>query len=112
VLAYHLSSIGPRLLQSSWFATSAFLEKNTAAVRAFARVMQAASAYCNTHQAQTAELLATFTKMDPATVAGMSRVMFASNLDPAQIQPLIDVAAKYKTIDKAFDAHEFIAHLS
>jgi hypothetical protein len=42
----------------------------------------------------------------------MSRVMFASNLDPAQIQPLIDVAAKYKTIDKAFDAHEFIAHLS
>jgi NitT/TauT family transport system substrate-binding protein len=111
VLAYHLSSIGPRLLQSSWFATSAFVEKNTAAVRAFARVMQAASAYCNTHQAQTAELLATFTKMDPATVAGMARVMFASNLDPAQIQPLIDVAAKYKTIDKAFDAHEFIAHL-
>ena len=112
VLGYHLSSIGPRLLQSSWFSTSAFVEKNAGAVRAFAHVMQAASAYCNTHQPQTAELLAAFTKMDPATVAGMSRVMFAANLDPAQIQPLIDAAAKYKTIDKAFDAREFIAHLS
>jgi NitT/TauT family transport system substrate-binding protein len=112
VLGYHLSSIGPRLLQSSWFSTSAFVEKNAAVVRAFAGAIQFASAYCNTHQAQTAELLAAFTKMDPATVAGMSRVTFASNLDPIQIQPLIDVAAKYKTIDKAFDAHEFIAHLS
>jgi NitT/TauT family transport system substrate-binding protein len=112
VFAYHLSSIGARLLQSSWFSTSAYVAKNAAAVRAFARVMQTASAYSNTHRAETAELLAAFTKMDPATVAAMSRVTFASNLDPAQIQPLIDAAAKYKTIDKPFDAHEFIAPLS
>jgi NitT/TauT family transport system substrate-binding protein len=112
VLGYHISSIGPRLLQSSWFSTSPFVQKNAAVVRAFAGVMQAASAYCNSHQARTAELLASFTKMDPATIAGMSRVTFASNLDPTQIQPLIDVAAKYRTIDKAFDAHDFIARLS
>jgi NitT/TauT family transport system substrate-binding protein len=112
LLAYHVSAIGPRLLQSSWFVTSAFLDKNPAAVRAFARVMQVASSYSNTHQAQTAELLAAFTKMDPATVAGMARITFAPSFDPAQIQPLIDAAAKYKAIDKVFDAREFIAHLS
>jgi NitT/TauT family transport system substrate-binding protein len=112
LLGYHVSAIGPRLLQSSWFVTSAFLDRNLPAVRAFARVMQVASAYSNTHQAQTAELLAAFTKMDPATVAGMARITFAAGFDPAQIQPLIDAAAKYKAIDKVFDAREFIAHLS
>jgi NitT/TauT family transport system substrate-binding protein len=112
VLGYHLSSIGPRLMQSAWFATSAYLTQSAAAVRTFAQVMQTASAYCNTHQAQTVELLASFTKMDPATIATMSRTVFAATLDPALIQPLIDTAAKYKTIDKPFDAREFIARLS
>ena len=112
VLGYHLSSIGPRLMQSAWFATSAYLTQNAAAVRTFAQVMQTASAYCNTHQAQTVELLASFTKMDPSTIASMSRTVFASTLDPALIQPLIDTAAKYKTIDKPFEAREFIARLS
>jgi NitT/TauT family transport system substrate-binding protein len=112
VLGYHLSSIGSRLLQSAWFTTSAYLEKNTAPVRAFAQVMQTASAYCNTHQAQTVELLASFTKMDPATIASMSRTTFAASLDPALIQPLIDTAAKYKSIEKPFEAREFITRLS
>lgn len=111
VLGYHLSSIGSRLMQSAWFATSAYMDKNPAAVRTFAQVMQAASAYCNTHQAQTVDLLASFTKMDPATIAGMSRTTFAPSLERPLIQPLIDTAAKYKFIDQAFDAREFIAHV-
>jgi NitT/TauT family transport system substrate-binding protein len=111
VLGYHLSSIGTRLMQSAWFATSAYMDKNAAAVRSFAQVMQTASAYCNTHQAQTVELLASFTKMDPATIAGMSRTTFAPSLERPLIQPLIDTAAKYKFIDQAFDARDFIAHV-
>lgn len=112
VLGYHLSSLGSRLMQSAWFSTGPYLEKNLATVRTFAQVMQAASAYCNAHQAQTVQLLAAFTKMDPATIAKMSRTEFAASLDPALIQPLIDAAVKYKTIEKPFDARDFIAHLS
>ena len=109
VLGYHVSSVAPRLLQSSWFTMSPYLDKNAGAVRAFTQVMQAASAYCNAHQSQTVDLLAAYTKMDPATIAGMARTTFASSLDPSLIQPLIDVAAKYAAIPKAFDAREFIA---
>lgn len=111
VLGYHLSSIASRLMQSAWFATTAYMDKNMAAVRAFAQVMQTASAYCNTHQAQTVDLLASFTKMDPATIRGMSRTTFAPALEPPLIQPLIDTAAKYKFIDQPFDARDFIAHV-
>ncbi len=112
VLGYHITSIAPRLMQSSWFTLSPFLEKNPATVRAFAQVMQTASAYSNTHQAQTAELLAAFTKMDPATIAGMARTAFATSLDPVLIQPLIDTAAKYNAIAQPFAAREFIARAS
>jgi NitT/TauT family transport system substrate-binding protein len=112
VLGYHISSIASRLMQSAWFATGDYLGKNTAAVRAFAGVMRTASAYCNTHQAQTVDLLASFTKMDPATIAGMARTEFAPSLDVGLIQPLIDTAAKYKVIDQAFDAREFIARIN
>jgi NitT/TauT family transport system substrate-binding protein len=109
VLGYHITSIAPRLMQSAWFTLNPYLAKNAATVRAFTQVMQTASAYCNTHQAQTVELLASFTKMDPATIAGMARTAFATSLDPGLIQPLIDTAAKYKAIDQAFEAREFIA---
>jgi NitT/TauT family transport system substrate-binding protein len=112
VLGYHLSSIGTRLMQSAWFSTADYLGKNAAVVRSFAQVMQAASAYCNTHQAQTVELLASFTKMDPVTIAAMSRTEFATSLDPGLIQPLIDVAAKYKVIEARFEARDFIARLA
>ena len=39
----------------------------------------------------------------------MSRTQFATSLDPALIQPLIDTAAKYKAIDARFEARDFIA---
>lgn len=112
VLGYHLSSIGPRLMQSAWFSMTPFIDKNPQAVRDFARVMEVASAYCNTHQAQTVDLLAAFTKMDPATIASMVRTAFAPTLDPVLIQPLIDAAAKYQAIAKSFDARDFIARFS
>lgn len=109
VLAYHVSAIGSRLLQSSWFVMDAYLEKNAGVCRAFAQVMQQASAYSNTHHPETAALLAEYTKVDPAVVATMTRVTFASSFDVAQIQPLINAAAKYRVIQQPFDARTFIA---
>ena len=112
IFGYHLSSIRTRLMQSAWFTTSDYLAKNAAVVRAFAQVMQAASAYCNAHPAQTVDLLASFTKLDPATIAASTRTQFATSLDPGLIQPMIDTAAKYKAIDAPFQARDFIARVS
>lgn len=106
VLGYHLSSIAPRLMQSAWFSTEPYLQKNPVAVREFASVLQTSSAFCNAHPAQTVNVLAAFTKLEPATIAAMPRTQFATALDPALIQPMIDVAAKYHVIDRAYDARD------
>ena len=111
IFGYHLSSMSPRLMQSAWFTTGDYLAKNALVVRAFAQVMQSASAFCNAHPAQTVDLLASFTKMEPATIAASVRTQFATSLNPVLIQPMIDVAAKYKAIDARFEARDFIARV-
>ena len=39
----------------------------------------------------------------------ITRAYAPPNLDPRDMQPIINVAAKYKLIEKAFDARELIA---
>jgi hypothetical protein len=39
----------------------------------------------------------------------MPRVTYATSLNPRDIQPLIDAAAKYKAIPASFDARELIS---
>jgi len=53
-------------------------------------------------------LIAQYTKLDPAALAGMARIAFAERLDPRDIQPLIDACARYGVVDRRFDANELI----
>jgi hypothetical protein len=62
----------------------------------------------NTHRAETAPVVAEFTKATLANVAKMHRTTNPTVLDPSLIQPLIDAAAKYGIIARAFPAREII----
>jgi NitT/TauT family transport system substrate-binding protein len=103
------SSIAKRFLISAWFARDDYLGANAEAARRFARVMRDAAAYANAHRDETAVLLTAFTKVDLAVIRQSTRETFAETLDPADLQPVIDTAAKYKAIDARFDARDLIA---
>jgi hypothetical protein len=75
-------------------------------------VLAKASVYANTHQLQTAPTLAKYSGIELATVQHMGRAQFAPSLDPKDIQPVIDAAAKYKAIPKGFEARDIIASYS
>jgi NitT/TauT family transport system substrate-binding protein len=109
VLASVLSALAPRLSNTGWFTTEDYAAKNQAIVQKFARVMADAASYCNAHHADTVAMVAQNAKIDEKLVARMARITFGDYLRPAEIQPLIDVAFKYKTIDKAFDAKALIS---
>jgi hypothetical protein len=47
--------------------------------------------------------------VDPATLTRIKRPTRSPYLDAAEIQPVIDVLVKYKTIPKAFSAVELIS---
>ena len=101
--------IAPHYLTTAWIATKDYVQKNAATVKSFGGVLAKASAYCNAHGPDTAPLLAKFSGVDPATIARMARSHYAAGLDPRDIQPVIDSAAKYKIIPKSFPAHEIVA---
>lgn len=97
-----------RFMITGWFATADYVQKNRAIVERFGAVVRQAAAYTNKHHGETVEMISAFSGMDPAVVAGMTRATIAYGLDPRDIQPLIDVAAKYKVIEHSFDAQELI----
>ena len=57
-------------------------------------------------------ILGKYTHIAPETIAKMQRAQFALTLDPAMLQPVIDVSAQFGVIPKPFPATEIIAKLS
>ncbi len=108
-LAQVFDGIAPRFENTGWFTTTDYANANRSVVQRFARVMADAGAYCNAHHADTVELVAENAKLDPKLVARMARVTFGDYLRPADLQPLINVAAKYHAISKPFDASALIS---
>lgn len=112
VLSNPKEAIAKHFLNSAWFATAEYAAANPDVVGRFARVMREASAYANAHHAETVDLIANFTGLEPATVARSVRPIWAERLDPHDIQPIVDAAAKYKVIDHGFDAKELISPIA
>jgi NitT/TauT family transport system substrate-binding protein len=109
VFAKAFDAIARRFIHIAWFTTIDYATKNRETTERFARVMHDAAVYCNAHQAETTPLIIEFGKVDPKLAPRLARVTFAEYLTAPMIQPLVDVAAKYKAIEKAFDAQDLIS---
>lgn len=88
------------------------IEAKADAMTRFAKAMHEASAWTNAHQAETIPLVAEYTNIDPEVIAKGARFTDADYLETRYLQPLIDIFAKYKVIDKTFPAQEMIASVA
>jgi NitT/TauT family transport system substrate-binding protein len=100
------SALGLHFMQSCWFTSADFAAKNPQTIDGFMRVMREASIYVNGHHPETADLLAKFMKIDVEPLK--ARIPMGVRFNPAQMQSLIDVQARYKMIPTAFDVHDVI----
>jgi NitT/TauT family transport system substrate-binding protein len=108
-LAQIFDAIAPRFANTGWFTTTDYAKANSSIVQRFARAMAEANAYCNAHHADTVPLVAESAKIDEKVVARMARITFGDYLRASDIQPLVNVTAKYGAITKPFDARELIS---
>ncbi len=106
VLAPCYSAIAERFVLTGYFAQPDWAAKNADALRRWVRATYQAASYTNAHHAETVALMADATKIPAATIATMYRVSGATVSDPALIQPLIDVAARYGNIARTFPAKD------
>ncbi|MGA2393655.1 MAG: ABC transporter substrate-binding protein [Candidatus Lustribacter sp.] len=107
-LAYANEAIAPTFILAGYVALADWVKSHAAEARTFASTLAVATAYVNTHRPETAPLVAEFTKASLANVAKMHRTTNPTTLDPALVQPLIDAAAKYGIIARAFPARDII----
>ncbi len=103
------NGIANRFLISAWYATEDYIAKNTDTVRRYCTALRDAAQYCIAHPNETLPLIAGFENLDPADLRGTVRSSWQTVLDVAEIQPVIDLAAKYKYIDQAFPAKDLVS---
>jgi NitT/TauT family transport system substrate-binding protein len=108
VLGKPFDAVAQRFMYTAWFTTTDYVNAHRAAVEGFARAMREAAAFVNRNPGQTVDLLSSFTKIDPAVIRAMTRVVQGTSLDAALIQPVIDATARYKAIPTPFEAKELI----
>ena len=90
-------AIAPRFMSTGWIASNDWIKAHPAEAAKFAEVMQKTAVWANTHKKESAQILLKHTRITPETAATMSRVEYATALDPKMMQPSIDAAAKYSS---------------
>lgn len=103
------SAISRDMMYTGWVALAPWVAQNRTAAAAFARVIRQSADYTNPHFYDLIPLIASVAKLAPETLQKLHRVRDATTLNPAYIQPVIDVAARFKEIPAAFRAQELIA---
>jgi NitT/TauT family transport system substrate-binding protein len=104
------SAISPRFVFAAYFSSTSYAKAHPEIVRTFAQTVYRAAAYTNSHHDATVQMMAEVTKAPANEIAHMARVDGATDLEPAQIQPLIDAAAKYKLIPRSFPANDLLQY--
>jgi NitT/TauT family transport system substrate-binding protein len=101
--------VAPTILQGGWFATRDWVEKNPAAAIAFNAAIREANQWANGNAHGSAEVVSKYSKVPLAVVEGMKmRGQYQVRFDVATMQPLVNAAAKYGLISKAFPAKDMI----
>jgi NitT/TauT family transport system substrate-binding protein len=96
------------LLGGSYFALKTYADTHRDVVVRFAQAIREAGDWANKHQPESAQILSKYTSVGIAQINAFPRLPYAGRLDPAMIQPTIDALAKYKVIEKAYNANDLI----
>lgn len=100
-------AIATRFLSTAWYATSQWAASHPDLVKAFVVAMLEAARWGNTNQDKVVPILSKYLKVDPGLTAAAHRAVFAERLVPAEMQPWINVTAKYAKFP-AFPATDLI----
>jgi len=109
LLGRPMEAIANQFEGGAYVAMESVIAQNRDAMARFARGFHDASAYTNSHLAQTVDLVASYTGATPETVAKMARITDPEFAEARNVQPVIEVLARYGLIDKTFRAEDLIS---
>jgi ABC-type nitrate/sulfonate/bicarbonate transport system substrate-binding protein len=95
VVAPTFDAVGSRFIIGGFVASKTWVRAHPDAARRFVRAMHDVAIWANAHRAETGPMLAASLGVDPQIVASMVRATYSPQLTPGEIQPALDVAARY-----------------
>jgi NitT/TauT family transport system substrate-binding protein len=108
ILASTYDTIAREFYIGAWFGPKDWPQKNPEVLKRFTAAIYETARWCNGHRDETAVMLAKASKLDIERVRAMARSSFATTIDPKLMQPVIDMAVKYKLLAKRVNASELI----
>src|ERR1700677_518808 len=93
-------AIAPYWLTDCLVATESYIAAHSDDVRRFSAALHTAAIWANRNRDKTADMVAKLLKIDNAVVQKMHRAVFAEQLTPQMIQPVIDAGLHYGAIAK------------
>jgi len=108
-LGHPLDIIAPVFLNTAWYASRSWVERDPQRARRAVSAIYATAAWANAHRADTLDILVRAQKLDPAAVGKMARATYATTLDVSLIQPVLDFATRTKIFDRPIDANALLA---
>ncbi|HET9001646.1 MAG TPA: ABC transporter substrate-binding protein [bacterium] len=111
IIGYPTDAIAPRFIGAGWYARADWIEAHRDVARRYAEAIVRAGQWANAHPTESGQILMKYTHLTPEGLGalGEHRVRYGEVLDPALIDPLIAVAARYNVIPKVFPARDLVA---
>jgi NitT/TauT family transport system substrate-binding protein len=104
VLGDPLGAISKNFLLSGQIAMRKWISDNRDLATKLAKVYVQTAAWANNHHDETANFLATYSNVPAAKIRAMRRATFGSSLTAIEVQPVLDMAFKYSSLQKAVRA--------
>lgn len=111
ILSLPFGAIANRFYINGWYARKDWVEAHRDIATRFAKAVVEAQLWANRNHDESAKILTTITKIDPAIMKQMKRASFTERFEPTMLQPVIDVAARYHVIPKPFPATDLYVNL-
>jgi len=108
-VGHPMDAVSAEFCVTTWVATRTWIAADRAREEKVVGEIYATARWANAHEEQTLPLLARVNKQDPNDLRGMARVQYATSLPIAYLQPVLDMAVKFKQIERPMKAEELMA---
>lgn len=105
-------AIGKRFMFTLTFAMNDWIRENSAVARKLAGAIYDSGRWGNVpaNHPKSAEILAHYAKLQPDAIAAMTRATYSVDVDARLLQPPLDIAYKYKLLERPMSATELLPH--
>ncbi|HEY2987235.1 MAG TPA: ABC transporter substrate-binding protein [Candidatus Binatia bacterium] len=112
VLGRAAGGIAPRFMIASFFSSDAWIQKNGDAVKAFVAAWNRGVDAHNADLEEARAAIAKYTKLAPDVMKLVTLSAFEKKIVESDLQPIRDVALRYKLINKKFLPRDVISKLA